>query len=150
MPSIHTEVHINASAEEVWADLINFESFADWNPLVQYNGGEPQVGERLDLRIKQPSGRTFAVKPRVTERVENRKFEWLGKILVRGIFHGRHTFEIEDREGGVVLKHYENFGGILKHPMGWLGVYRKTKPGFELMNQELKRRVEERVAASRA
>lgn len=147
--SIHTEIQIDATAAEVWADLMDFESYADWNPLVQYNGGDPQVGMRLDLVIKQPSGSTFAVKPLVTERVENRKFQWLGKLFVRGIFDGRHTFEIEDRDGGVVLKHYENFGGILMFPMGWFGVYRKTKPGFEMMNQELKRRVEERTSAGK-
>ena len=67
-----------------------------------------------------------------------------------GIFDGRHTFEIEERDGGVVLKHYENFGGILKHPMGWFGIYRKTKPGFKAMNEKLKERVEERIAASGA
>ena len=88
---------------------MEFESYGDWNPLVQYNGGDPQVGMRLDLKIKQLSGSSFAVKPVVTKRVENRKFQWLGKLFVRGIFDGRHTFEIEEREGGVVLKHYENF-----------------------------------------
>ena len=68
MPSIHTEVHIDAPAKDVWEDLMDFESYADWNPLVQYNGGSPQQGERLDLRIKQPSGSSFPIKPRVTER----------------------------------------------------------------------------------
>ena len=146
MPSINTEIEINASAEDVWLELMDFESYKDWNPLVDYKGGEPQWGKRLDLVIKQPSGSSFAVKPTVTERIENEKFQWLGRLLLPKIFDGRHTFEIEARGDGVVLKHYENFAGILKHPMGWIGVYRKTKPGFVLMNEELKRRVENRVA----
>ncbi len=150
MPSINTEIQVNASAEAVWRELMDFGSYADWNPLVQYNSGEAQVGQRLDLKIMQPTGGSFPIKPNVTVRDENQKFEWLGSLLMPGIFDGRHTFEIAERDGGVLLKHYENFGGILKYPMGWFGVYRKTEPGFVLMNEALKKRVEERVAADGA
>ena len=71
-----------------------------------------------------------------------------GARIVFSAGDARPDIYLMDRDGGVVFKHYENFGGILKYPMGWFGVYKKTKPGFELMNQELKKRVEGRVKAS--
>lgn len=148
MPRIDTEVQINASAAEVWRELTDMDSYADWNSFIKYNSGEPQLGEKLNLKLSPPSGMSFTIKPTVTARVENQKFEWLGSLLMRGIFDGRHTFEIKEENGTSTLHHYETFGGILTFPMGWLGIYKKTKPGFELMNQELKKRVEERVAAS--
>lgn len=151
MPRIETEIQINASAEQVWRELTNFENYADWNTFVTYNSGESQPGEKLNLRLSPPTGMAMTIKPRVTERIENRKFEWLGSLLMPGIMDGRHTFEIvEESNGGVTLKHYESFRGVLAHPMGWIGVYRKTKPGFELMNEQLKKRVEESSATSGA
>lgn len=146
MPSIYTEIQINASLQAVWQELMDFDSYAEWNPMVQFNGGIPQVGNRLDLLLKQPSGGKFAVKSLVTERIENRKFQWLGKFFVRGLFDGRHTYELSEQDGGVRFKHYEEFGGILKHPMAWFGVIEKTIPGFVLMNEKLKVRVEQSEA----
>lgn len=148
MPTIETEVQIDASPEEVWAVLMDFRDYAEWNPFIQYNGGLAQPGERLDLRLKLPTGQSFSIMPIVTERVENERFEWIGKMIVSGIFDGRHTFEIEERDGGTLFKQYEQFRGLLAFPLGWVGVYKKTRAGFELMNEALKKTVEESFAPS--
>ncbi len=150
MPSIDTEIQINASAEEVWRELIDFASYDEWNSFVAHKEGEPKKGEKLVLRLTPPEGMAMTIKPTVTECIENKKFEWLGRLLMPGIFEGRHAFEIEEQNGTVTLKHYETFGGVLAHPMGWLGIYRKTRTGFVQMNEELKKRVEGRAAETEA
>ncbi len=148
MPRIDSEVQIDASPEEVWNVLMDFKAYADWNPFIIFNGGLAEPGERLDLRLKQPSGKSFSIIPFVTEFVENEKFEWLGSMCVTGIFDGRHTFELEEHDGGTLLKQYETFRGLLAFPMGWIGTYKKMMNGFESMNEALKKRVEETFATS--
>ena len=150
MPRIETKIQIDAPADIVWSELIDMSQYSEWNPFIEYEDGETSKGEKLQLKIVQPSGMSFSIKPTVTENRENQKFEWLGRLLMPGIFDGRHTFELAEENGTTTFRHYETFTGILKYPMGWFGVYRKTRPGFELMNQKLKQRAEERFAASRA
>ena len=48
---IHSEVAIEASADEVWAVLSDFGSYAEWNPGMESMEGEATVGTRLTIRF---------------------------------------------------------------------------------------------------
>ncbi len=67
-------------------------------------------------------------------------FEWLGHLLVPGVFDGRHRFELFPTATGTRLVQSESFSGLLVRPLRrWLDV--STREGFEAMNAAPRRRV---------
>ena len=81
--------------------------------------------------------------PTVLEAIPNQKARWLGKVGIRGLFDGEHSFTIDPRAGGGArFIHRERFSGILVPLFG--GVIRKAESGFEEMNKALKTRAEGR------
>src|SRR4030095_8813219 len=98
--AIRTEVLIDRPPEEVWRVLTDFPAHGDWDPLLASLEGAPVAGEILKVRFR--SGRPF--RPRVTVS-DGRVFEWLGKLLVSGLFDGRHRFELRTEDGGTRLLH---------------------------------------------
>jgi hypothetical protein len=141
MKSLSTEVQIDAPAERVWSVLSDFASYRSWNPFIVDASGEPAIGGRLHLRMEPPGGKAMSFKPRVTGAEPPRLLEWLGTLGVRGLFDGRHRFELADRDGGTVVTQSEEFTGILV-PFVWNSMRERTRSGFEELNQALKTRAE--------
>ena len=138
---IVTEVEIDGTTAEVWAELIDFGSFASWNPFMIEASGDAEIGSRLELRMQPPGGSAMTFRPTVTEAADAKRLEWLGSLLVRGLFDGRHRFELEDTGSGTRFVHSEQFTGLLV-PLLRRSLDTKTRAGFEAMNAALKERVE--------
>lgn len=140
--NIHTTIDIEASPDAVWSVLVDLERYEDWNPFVTTASGRVVVGDRLMNQIQPPGGKGMTIKPTVTEVEQERVFEWLGHLGVRGIFDGRHRFELEPLpSGGTRLVHSEEFGGVASGLL--LRFIRDdTVAGFEAMNVAIKERVE--------
>ncbi len=68
---------------------------------------------------------------------------------MRGLFDGEHRFAIEPTAGGSRLVQEERFTGLLVTFLA-RGLRRGTLPGFERMNEALKRRVEARTVRAAA
>ena len=79
-------------------------------------------------------------RPTVQVVEEGRKLEWLGRLLMPGVFDGRHTFTLEPTATGTRLTQEETFTGILVPLTG--GTMAKTEAGFRAMNEALKARAE--------
>jgi hypothetical protein len=136
----HT-IEIDAEPDAVWRQLADTASYPDWNPFVRRLAGRLEEGERLEVEIEPPGGRAMTFKPSVLAARPGRELRWLGRFLVRGLFDGEHSFEIEPLGGGRSrLTQAERFSGVLVRPFG--GTLEKTRRGFEAMNQALKARVE--------
>jgi hypothetical protein len=141
MQHIETEILINAQPEKVWAVLTDFERHPTWNPFIKSIEGEKAVGKQLKVFIQPPSGSGMTFKPDVLAFDANKEFRWKGKLFVKGIFDGEHYFQLIDMgDGTTKFIHGENFSGFLVPLMG--GALDKTKAGFELMNEALKRECE--------
>ena len=140
MKEVRTEIEIGASPERVWGVLMEFGSYAEWNPFIRRISGEPAVGSRLEVRIEPPEGRELTFKPSVRKAEPNRELAWLGHLLLPGVFDGEHHFELHPRNGGTLFVQREEFKGILVPLFG--GGLEKTKRGFEQMNAALKQRAE--------
>ncbi len=142
MKSIKTQITIEASPEQVWAVLMDFDRYPEWNPFLVSVKGEPVVGTHLDNEIKTSEKKIMKFQPEVLVAEANTEFRWIGKTFVKGLFDGEHYFLLEsDSAGSTTLIHGENFTGMLS------GVIMKmigedTIKGFELMNEALKQRVE--------
>src|SRR5256712_12406872 len=95
MLELRTEVEIDAPAERVWAVLIDFERFPDWNPFIRRVHGDAQVGSRLDVLLGASGTRPMRFRPTVKAVVPNRELRWLGPLRPPRLFDREHTLQIE-------------------------------------------------------
>jgi hypothetical protein len=144
MRRISVTTEINAPAEVVWAQLTDTAAFAEWNPFMPKLAGALVEGARLEVRITPPGAKGMTFRPTVTAVEEDRKLEWLGRFLVRGLFDGRHSFVLSPVPGGTRLTQEETFTGVLVPALA--STLAKTEEGFRQMNEALKLRAE-RVTA---
>jgi hypothetical protein len=139
--SIRAQTTIAAPPERVWNVLTDFASYPAWNPFVQTISGDVRVGARLTVRIVPPGSSGMTFKPVVTEVREGSVFEWLGNLIVPGIFDGRHRFELEPlADGTTSFTQSETFSGLIVPLFG--SVLENTRRGFEAANAALKIRSE--------
>jgi len=82
-------------------------------------------------------------KPHVLDAEPNRQLRWIGRVLIRGLFDGEHSFGIEPLgENRVRFTHRERFSGLFV-PFFSTG---RSQQGFEEMNKALKTRAEQPMA----
>lgn len=142
---LRTEIDIDSSPETVWAELVNFESFPNWNPMIRSAEGQPQLGEKLIVFVQAEGADGMEFKPTVTKVDLNRELRWLGTLGVRGVFDGEHIFTLEPTdEGNVHFVHREEFRGVLI-PLLMRFIEDDTLRGFNDMNRALKARAEQPV-----
>lgn len=141
MKNLETEIIINATAENVWGILTDFERFPQWNPFIVKLEGKPIIETRLRAELKNGSG-VSVFKPKVLVAEKNKAFEWLGSLPIPGLFNGHHFFRIETvSPTQVKFIHGEEFTGLLAGIiMKQIG--EQTRNGFISMNKALKERAE--------
>lgn len=143
MKTIQTEIIIDADISKVWNVLMDFENHPKWNPFIKSISGEKKVGNTLTVSIKPPDGNGMTFKPRILILEQYREFRWKGKLLIKGIFDGEHFFKMESQDSGKTkFIHGEKFSGFLVSVMGKM--LDKTKYGFELMNESIKKECEKK------
>lgn len=147
MRELRREIEVEAPPGRVWAVVIDFAAYPDWNPFIRRISGELLEGARLEVRIEPPGARATTFRPAVRAVEVNRELRWLGRLLVPGIFDGEHSLRIEPLDGGRSrFVQSERFSGVL---VGLVkGTLAKTEAGFEQMNTALKARVEQTSAQS--
>jgi len=154
MLELRTEIEIDAPVERVWAVLIDFERFPDWNPFIRRIHGHAQVGSRLDVLLGASGTRPMRFRPTVKAVVPNRELRWLGRLGLPRLFDGEHIFQIEPLgPNRVRFVQRERFRGLLV-PLLARSLNRDVRRGFEEMNRALRERVtvsaERRPAAGKA
>lgn len=145
MKRLHTEVLIDASPSEVWAVLTDFSRYGEWNPFLVDAGGVPREGTTLRITLAPPGGRRITLNPEITAVAPGEVLEWWGHLGVRGLFDGRHRFELRAEGGGTRLIQSEIFTGVLV-PFVARSLDRGTAAGFALMNSALKAQAEKQAA----
>jgi hypothetical protein len=144
MKHLHTEIVVDAAPDKVWAVLTAFDEYDEWNPFVTEVTGVPETGARLRVTLSPPgSRRGMTFRPTVTEVVPGEALEWWGHLGVRGIFDGRHRFDLHNHgDGATRLVQSELFTGLLV-PLMARSLDHNTAAGFVLMNQAIKKRAEQ-------
>ena len=126
----------------MWRILSDFNNYKNWNPFIKSVEGKVEEGKKFKVTIQQPNSIPLTFSPKCLKFEESKELRWLGHLLLPGIFDGEHIFELmETKDGNTVFIHRENFKGILV-PFIWKSLNKDTRNGFELMNHELKMRVE--------
>lgn len=137
MIQIKTEIIINAPAQKIWSLLVDFENYSDWNPFIIKSSGTAIVGNRISNTMKI-QGKVQTFKPMLLEVNENKKLKWLGSLFFKGLFDGRHYFEIHQLEDdNCKLIQGEYFTGILAKLI-LKKIKTDTIAGFTAMNEALK------------
>jgi len=140
-----TEIH--APVQAVWAELSAVSTYPAWNPFITTFKGELVVGHRVEVRIAPPGARPMTFRPTITAVEEGRRLEWLGRLLVPGVFDGRHSFHLEDLgQGWTRLTQSESFSGVLVALTS--KTLERTREGFEAMNQAVRLRAETATATA--
>lgn len=145
MKEINTEIDIAAPPAVVWEILTKLDEFENWNPFVVDAAGEVVVGEQLVVSIQPPGKKVQTFRPTVTVADEERKFEWLGKLGVSGLFDGRHQYVLEPTTEGTKFIQREEFTGIFAGLLIRM-IGNATWEGFQAMNHALKERAETAVS----
>lgn len=139
---LHTEITIDAPAEQVWRVLTDVDAYPDWNPFIPRITGALTPGSRIEVQLQPPGGRGMTMRPSIRDVDTNRELRWLGHLGIPGLFDGEHRFVIEPLgEERVRFVQEERFSGLLA-PLVLRFVGEQTRQGFERMNQALKFRAE--------
>jgi len=142
---IKTEIIINASVERIWSILADLENYKNWNPFIIESSGKPEVGGRIQNTMLNGT-KTITFSPVIQKLEENRYFEWLGHLWIKGIFDGRHYFELRPLVNNqTLLVHGESFTGLLVKPI-MKQISADTMNNFVKMNLALKSLAEGTVA----
>ena len=139
MKLIETRIGIDAPPEEIWDVLMDFPSYAAWNPMVVAISGKREVGAALEVKIALRGRGPITFRPKVVEYEPGRRFAWLGKVGVRGVFDGLHRFEVENGREASTFVHSEEFRGLLPPLLGKL--LRDTHESVVAMNEALAQEV---------
>jgi hypothetical protein len=143
--NVRAAVDIDGSPQQVWAVLIDFAAYPQWNPFIVEAGGTAHPGSRLTLRMHPVGARAVTLSPVVREVINQRRLQWVGRLIMPSIVTAKHTFTIEPRDGGCRFLQEETFRGLLVPFLG-RSLDAHTLPAFIAMNTALKARVE-RVTA---
>lgn len=139
--TIERSIEIDRSPEVVWQVLSDFPKYSDWNPFIRHIEGNLKVGGKLRVHISPNGKKGMKFRPTVTAAIAPSTFTWIGKLGVRGLFDGEHTFNLRDLGAGrTALTQGETFTGVLVRLFG--GGLEATAEGFDQMNRALKERCE--------
>lgn len=142
---INEKVEVNAPAEKVWAAIIDFESYSEWNSQLEYLGGEVKPNGQLHLKLSAEGAEPYEFKPSISHWEENKRFAWLARTGLPRIFDGEHFFELEQiNDSTTLVTNREEYRGVLSLIIKNLPMMKEAPAGFRKMNRELKDYVEKK------
>lgn len=148
MAVYRTTLPIEATADVVWAILIDFERWSEWNPSVPSIRGEAQVGSEVKLTLAMPGRPSAKVNATLTEVVPERRLYWHGNVVGDRVFAGTREFEIDPQPDGTVLfTHVEDVSGLL-FPVFRALMGSAIQLHHDNLNNALKQRAESRAGPS--
>jgi hypothetical protein len=133
---------IDAPVEDAWSVLSDTAAYGSWNPFVKQLKGELVAGQKVEVSLALEGRKLQKMNPRIVSCEPGRSFEWLGQVGPRGVFDGRHRFELRPvGEGRCELVHSEVLSGVLV-PFFKSMLTGPTPDAFVALNEAFKARVE--------
>lgn len=142
MPTLETEIIIDAAPQLVWSVLDNLEKYPEWNEIIPDLKGRTTVGERVSGTLKQDNTPDIPINPTITRIVGARELRWLSEAP-GGVFSAEHIFVLEPiADGKTRLGHSEIFGGPVAEQR-WPNIDTNTRAAYEKFNRLIKARAED-------
>ena len=79
---IHTSIKINATAQQVWQVLTDFDAYPNWNPFIKSINGTVKVGNKITARIEPPEASGMTFKPIILIFETNKKLATNWNIVI--------------------------------------------------------------------
>jgi hypothetical protein len=137
-----TEIAIDATAEDIWKALTDFDSYPQWNPMIKRAHGELKEGERLRVRFEPDGSRGHTFRPRLMVVDPGRELRWLGWPRFPGFFDTEHYWTLGAMpDGKTHLLHGTVIHGLFAPLVGNM-LERSSRGPFEAMNRAHKERAE--------
>lgn len=150
MATHRTEFEVAASAEQVWAVLVDFDRYTDWNPSLPSISGDLREGSTVSLTLALPGRPDLNVKAKLQEVTPNRRLTWRGHLGADRLFTGYREFAIDPLTDNTVrVTHVEDLRGWLAPVFDAL-MGRSVERHHDTFNQSLKSRAEAVAAQSAA
>ena len=134
--SVHTEILIEASPEEVWEVLSDTKTHQEWNPVLKPLDGEFQEGAKLKYQMIEPGKDPVEVSAKVIKVEPNKELNQYGGIW--GIMTFDHHWYLEPTEGGTKVIQHEEYRGV--YVPFW--DYSWVEPAYAKANEALKNKIE--------
>ena len=104
---VFTEIEIDATADQVWALLTDFEKLPEWSSSFQGVNKPMALGEVSTAYFKNPvTGRMMRFADEVIVYEEGRAFDWFGNAMLGR--HDHHIFRMEELPDGRALCKQQN------------------------------------------
>ncbi len=118
--SVHTELVIEASPEQIWEVLMDEEAYKEWNQVLIPITGRIEQGNKLTYALIQPEGKSIEIGMKVIELIPFKLLNQYGGVP--GIFTFDHRYILEPVEKNTRVIIHEDFRGIavLFWDAGWL------------------------------
>lgn len=144
MKTFEAATRIDASAEQVWAVLVDVGSYRDWDSGVDRVDGVVGIGEKLVVHATVARGRPFPVT--VTEIRPGEAMRWRGGLPL-GLFVGERTFRLDAQsDGSTEFTMREEYSGPLAGLVG--RTVPDLNPSFRQFAAGLKVRAEQRATST--
>jgi hypothetical protein len=133
---------VDAPPETAWSVLAATGAYGAWNPFVTRFDGQLIPGERIAVELQLEGRKLQKMTPRVVSCERGRSFEWHGQFGPRGVFDGRHRFELRPLpDGRCELVQSEVLSGALV-PFFKRMLTGPTPEAFVSLNEAFKARAE--------
>jgi hypothetical protein len=142
MPIYRTVFEVKASDADVWAALVDFEQYPQWNPSLPYISGELKEGSMVSLTLGLPGKSPMKVTAKFEQIQPKRLMTWRGNVGAAWLFSGYRAFEIQSLASNKTkVTHVEDIGGLLA-PVFKLLMGDAVQQSHDGFNEALRRRAE--------
>lgn len=147
--TVRTEILIARKVADVWAVLVDFAAYGQWNPYIVRIGGAAKARTAITVHAARSGTQGALVQNIDLVSIAPYTMRWQGGLPDRSEFAGDHWFVLEP--GGpneTRFKHYEHFTGT-RVPQFGAGDEMAVASNFERFNRALKARCESGQARNR-
>ncbi len=108
--SVHHEIIVNATPEEIWSVLMNTDSYNQWNPVMKLLEGEVREGNKVKYQFTQDAKNVSNISSNVKKIIPNKLLNQEGGISFIITFN--HRYILEPTVNGTKLIIHEDYTGI--------------------------------------
>ncbi|MEO1438502.1 MAG: hypothetical protein AAFV80_23385, partial [Bacteroidota bacterium] len=111
--SVHHEVSIQASPEQVWTTIFQTSEYDNWNPVMKLLEGEVQEGNQVTYQFTQDAEKSYPIPTKVKQIIPNQLLHQGGGMV--GVLTFNHQYRLEATEDYTRLIIHEDYRGIGIH-----------------------------------
>lgn len=146
--TIRSAIEIRAPLDTVWGVLTDFAAYPEWNPHIRRVVGTVAQDARIAIHSKPPGSRVVVMRPTVVCWEPPNQLRWRATFVSGGLFTGEHGFRLQEQgTDRVRFIQDETFSGALVPFYSRLRL-RRTRHGFDAMNEALRDRAESMAAGN--